>query len=837
MNNNRKEEIKEINKQLEKYGINARDINKSGVMTLDEELDYKSRILADIIASQTSNSTRVNKKEDALEGNGFFLGFMSDTHSRLYLLEDYLFYLNGIGGKCVNLGDISNGSNLAGNTEHHKTELLNSPIHLNNDIPALADLYKRYPNMFIGSIEGNHDQWSSDFTGIHIGKESCKIAGVDQRYADNIQIVTQRVTHNGKVVPFNFLIVHGVGMPANVINALKKSLSKAMSFNVDAIIFGHTHKMGSSSLSVLNKDVHGKWVEKQFTTYNPGTTLETSAYADVAGYPSNKPFDGSVMHCRVVDSKDGLGYKKVIDIENIMDVMSNNDRKTLRALKNKLGMLEAKNYETKQEIKDKYNKLLEQYASKNIKVSKNNGQYFIGISGTSDLYSPSVNKDIKKKIREDLKYVISVAKEIPNVSIVLNGDLIYDYNKGYIAKKDYCDDIIADIQDLTEILKPVADKIVVINNGKMEEGIMNVERDKGDGRIGGGKKPIRELANYATQVLQLDGKLAYAPYDKQEMHNRQIAIRNNQINEDNQTILDKAYDEYMKKAARNTSNIDELEEFLEKSNSKGKDSSKKIKEALVKKLIKEHKVLDISNPEDQEKINELYPLSAIDLRMPNENLLGNVICKMLGSNLKKVNVNCKLNHPATFKVKEENGKTKVVNAYYCTSIPKFLRELSSKLSSSKEPADVVLLNNYVSPTGTELQEWTTYERLNYMDKNGIHRSKDVVVIDSGSFAYSKYLSTGKVPANMIYKVVDVEPIFKTLIPKHSVNYPGNDEKPVVEKYNYESVLEKNNVTEKMILDATKQSYKKTLEKFDIKKAKQENADLIDDLSLNKAEQK
>lgn len=832
---NKKEKIARIKKELKELGYNVDNIGSSGVMTLDEQLDYFSRIHADVIASKTNNSTRVNKKGKALEEDNFYLGFMSDTHSKLYLLEDYLFYLNSIGGKCVGVGDISNGSNLAGDKLHHKEDLMQSPLNLRHDIPALADVYKRYPNMFIGAIEGNHDQWSSEYTGVNIGKESCKIAGVDEKYADNIQIVTQKVTHNGKEIPFNFLIVHGVGMPANVVNALKKSLSKAMSFNVDAIIFGHTHKMGSATLSVLNKDGHGNWVEKQVTTYNPGTTLETSDYADKAGYPANKPFDGSVMHCKVVDSKDGKGYKKIIDLENIMDILTTNDRKMLNALKNKLNFLETRNYDSKQEIKDKYNKLLEQYASKNINISKNNGHYFIGISGTSDLYSPSVSKEVKAKIRQDLEYVVSVAKEIPNVSIVLNGDLVYDYNKGYIVKKDYCADVIADIQDLTGILKPVANKVVVINNGKMEEGIMNVERDKGNGRIGNGKNKLRELANYATQVLQLDPKLAYAPYDKQEMHNRQIAIRNNQIDEDNQTILDKAFDDFMKKTARNTNNIDELEEFFEKNDAKGKNFTKKVKEALAKKLRKEHKILDISNPEDEERINQLYPLSVIDLRMPNENLLGNIICKLLGSNLKKVNVNNKLNNPATFKIKDENGKSKTVNAYYCTSLPKFMKELPAKLTATREPADVVLLNNYVSPAGTELQEWTTYERINYLDRNGLKRSKDVLVIDSGSFAYSKYLATSRVPTNMIYKVVDVEPIFKTLIPKHSVNYPGNKEKPVVEKFNYESVLEKNNVTEKMIMETTKQSIKKTLEKFDAKKAKQENADFVNNLTFDKAE--
>ena len=830
---NKKQQIREIDKKLEKLGVNSYDINKSGVMTQDEEIEYKSKILGDILASKTNNSTRINKKEEALGENDFYLGFMSDTHSRLYLLEDYLFYLNGIGGKCVVLGDISNGGTLAGDKHHHHEGVRDFAVQPKHDTLALADIYRRYPGMFIGSIEGNHEQWNSDYTGMHIGKEACKLAKVDTKYADNVQIVTQRVTYNGKVVPFNFLVIHGTGMPANVVNALKKSLTKAMSFNVDAIIFGHTHKMGSSSLSVLNKDGHGKWVEKQFTTYNPGTTLETSDYADVAGYPANKPFDGSVMHCRVVEKEDPKTHKKtikkVIDIENIMDVMSNDDRKTLKALKNKLSFLETRNYESKKEIGDKYSKLFAQYDSKNIKVAKNKGQYFIAISGTSDMYSPNVSKEIRDKIRADLEYVVSVAKEIKNVSIVLNGDLIYDYNQGYIAKQDRCADIIADIQDLTKILQPVANKVVVINNGKMEESLMKVERDKSNGRIGNGKNKIRELANYAIQVLQLDKKLAYAPYDKQEMHNRQIAIRNNQIDKDNQTILDKAYDDFMVKVAKNTRSYEGLEDYFEKSSSKS--FNKRIKEALAKKLRKEHKILDISNPEDQEIIDERYPLAAIDLRMPNENLVGNIICKMLGNNLKMVNVNSRLNYPATFKVKDENGKSKIVKAYYCTSVPRFLRELSPKLASSISPADVVLINN----SGTDLQEWTTYERINYMDKNGNHKSKDVVVIDSGSFAYSKYLSTGKVPTNMVYKVVDVEPIFQTLIPDHSVNYPGNGEKPIVEKYNYESVLEQNSVSKKIILDAVKQSCKKTLEKFDIKRAKQENVAFVNDLSFNKAE--
>ena len=119
---NKKQQIREIDKKLEELGVNSYDINKSGVMTQDEEIEYKSKILEDVLASKTNNSTRINKKEEALSENDFYLGFMSDTHSRLYLLEDYLFYLNGIGGKCIVLGDISNGGTLAGDKHHHRRE-------------------------------------------------------------------------------------------------------------------------------------------------------------------------------------------------------------------------------------------------------------------------------------------------------------------------------------------------------------------------------------------------------------------------------------------------------------------------------------------------------------------------------------------------------------------------------------------------------------------------------------------------------------------------------------------------------------------------------------------
>ena len=817
-------EEKLLRQLLEANGYDADVLFGSDVLNDKEKRAQLAGMLGDIVKSQSNNSTKIQKVKGTVPCEDFHLGFISDSHSRLYLLEEYLNLLDSIGGKCVVTGDITNGSN---HFHGHDASLFETQ-NLTNDILSAADVMARHKDMFIGYVEGNHDQWITEGTSLLVGYIACKFAGVDSIYAKNVELVTQNVTKNGKQVPFNFLIVHGEGMPADVTNALKKGLAIASKQNVDAIIFGHTHKMGSTNATILSKNGNGKWIEKQVMAYNPGTVLEGSDYADKAGYPANTAFDGSVMHCSVVLDKDGKTLKKCIDLQNIMNVVTPETRAVLTTLNNKLSVLESKKYASKEEIIDKYQKLLAQYKSKTFKVSQDNGHYFIGINGTSDLYSPVVSEDIKKKIRADLKFVVSVAQQLPNVSVVLNGDLIFDYNKGYIEKKDYCSDIVADIQDLCEILGPIANKIAVINNGKMEEGIMSVERDKGNGRLSNPKKHIKELANYATQTLQLDERYAYAPYDKQDMRSRQLAIRNDQINNDNQKYLDKEYDDFMKKVALKAKDISDLDEFLENTNKKD-DKTKKIKEALVKKLRADHIILDISNPEDQDLIEDLYPLSKIDLRMPNSNLIGNIFCKMLGVAPKDVKLNPNINSASTFKVKLEDGKSKTVQAYYCTGLSKFLREIPAKLTAATEPPDVLLLNNYVNKSGTDLQEFTTQIRISYFDKAGRKRLKDVQVIDSGSYAYSKYLTSGKVPTNMVYKVADVSPIFKSLLPKDSVNYPGNKPtRPIVEKFNCESVLNKQDITKKVILNSTKQSLKKTIEKFDAKNQAIENQKLIDD---------
>ncbi len=817
-------EEKLLRELLKTKGYDLDVLFSSNVLNEKEKKDQLASILADIVKNQNNNSTKIQNVKNTISNDEFHLGFVSDAHSRLYLLEEYLDLLSSIGGKAVVTGDITNGSNHF----HGHDGSLRETLNLTNDILTTADIMNRHKDMFIGYVEGNHDQWITEGTSLLVGYIACKFAGIDDIYAKNVELVTQNVTKDGKRIPFNFLIVHGEGMPADITNALKKSLSVACKQNVDAIIFGHTHKMGSASAMVLSKDSRGNWIEKQVMSYNPGSLLEASDYADKAGYPANTPFDGSVMHCSVVPNKDGKGYKKCIDLENIMDIVNEQDRKILKALKNKLAVIESKKFESKQDIQDIYGKLLSQYKSKEITVENKNGHYFVGINGTSDMFSPKVTEETKKKIRKDLQNIVSVVEKLPNASVILNGDLIFDYNTGYIEKKDYCSDIIADIQNLCEILKPIANKIVAINNGKMEEGIMNVERDKSSGRYGNKNKKPKELANYVTQILQLDEKYAYAPYDKQEMQLKQIAFRNDKVNEYNQKILDKAYDDYMKKLARNTNDISELKEIIEKTTKKGESFDKKIKETLVKELRAEHKILDISDPVDNGIFEKLYPISKIDLRVPNQNLIGNIFCKMLGVENKNIKCNSNINYPTTFKVKDESGKTKTVQAYYCTGLSKFLRELPAKLTAGNEPPDVVLLNNFVNKAGTDLQEFTTQIRVSYFNKQGRKKLKDVLIIDSGSYAYSKYLINGKVPANMVYKVADVAPIFKTLVPKDSTNYPGQKEtRPIVEKYNPESVLKNERITNKMILETTKNSMKKTLEKFDERNSKVENSSIVD----------
>lgn len=782
---NIKTEIKNLKKSLAERGYNTNNIGSSGLLNDYELLDYLKRIDADITRNQTSNSTKINKKAKAIEDNHFYLGFISDTHSRLYLLENYLNLLNHINGKCVIVGDVSNGSNLAGK-DHHQTELLNSTINLQHDILAISDVYKRYPNMILGTIEGNHDQWSSKVTGIHIGRESCKIAGVDEKYADNMQIVTQKVTYEGKEVPFNFLIVHGEGMPNNIVNALKKSLEQVCRYNVDAIVFGHTHVTGSTSTTIMSLNGKGKWTERGITGYNPGTILEGAEYADEHGYPSVTPFDGAVMRCSVVPTLNGKGYKKCIDLENINDIIPEDYRKVLNQLDKSFEKTKRKNYQDTREIDADHFELRKKYLTKEYpSIQFKEGQHIIVISGTSDMFAPETPEEIRVQIKQKLRDLVKAAENVSNLSIVLNGDLIYDYNKGYIVKKDYTADTVADIQELCDILRPVADKIVAINNGKMEAGIMTVEKDKATGRYSKGKEEIKGLANYATQVVQLDETLAYAPFNKEEMRTKKLAIQNNEVNEENQKVLDKAYDDFLKKLRKDATAIDELQEELPNTN---KFDQKKIKEALVKKLRKEHKILDISNEEDRKIINQRYPLAYIDLRIPNDNLIGNIICKMLSVKNKSVKCNNIINAPSIFKINTATGDTKVVYSYHTPSLSKFMKELPSKLNRTTEPPDIVVVNSSLSKTNVESNEFTTQMRMNYLNKNGTRKTKDVIIIDSGSFGYGKLYTNNKVSATKIYKVVDVDPIFTSVLPKNGINYiPSNQKRLTVLKYEPESV--------------------------------------------------
>lgn len=813
-------EEKSLRQLLKENGYNLDNLFTSGVANSEETKEQLVGILSDIIKNQTNNSSKINKVEGKIDGADFYLGIISDAHSKLYLLENYLSQLNTLGGKCVVTGDISNGSN---HFKGHDNSLKES-LNLTNDVISIADIMKRYPEMFIGYVEGNHDQWISEGTSLLLGHLACKIAGVDSIYAKNVQLITQNTKINGKDIPFNFLIVHGEGMPSNIINALKNALSTACSKNVDAIIFGHTHKMGSASTTILKRIANGTWQERQVTAYNPGSILETSDYADKANYPPLTPFDGTVLHCSVVKGKSGE-YKKCIDLENVMNIINKNDNSVLNSLENTLNRLESKKFKTKQDIKDSYIKIYEQFLSKKCDFDKpQNGQYLVSLSGISDMYCPDTPQEIRKKIKKDLSYIVSVIQEIPNISIVLNGDLIYDYNKGYIEKKDYCSDTIAALQDLCEILAPVSNKICAINNGKMEESIMKVERDKGNGRIGSGKRKLKELANYASQILQLDEKLAYAPYDKQKMYEAQLAIQNDSVNQANQKVLDKAYENFKKAITQKPEIYEQI--FKDEKNIPKSPAlfEKKVKEFLLDKLRREHKVLDISNPEDKKIIDKRYPLSEIDLRMPNENLIGNIICKMLNLPIKTTKVNSIINSMSSFNIYSSDGKNKTISTCYCTSLSKFMRELPSRLNNMGEPPDVVLLNNYVTKSGTDLQEFTTQIRISYFNANGEKKIKDVLIIDSGSFAYSKYLTNGKIPTNLIYKIIDVDPIFKTLIPKNSINYMDPESKrPAIEKFNYESIKNQNNQQlDKTIREKIKKSAIKCLNNFDKLKYLKEN---------------
>lgn len=830
---------KKLRELLSEYGIDTGSLFSSDTLTEKERVAQLASVLADIIKNQSNNSTKINSPSAPSKKDCFYLGFVSDVHSKLYLLEEYFNLLNAVDGKCVITGDMTNGSNHFNGHDSSLTESRN----ITDDILASSDALSRYKNMFIGYVEGNHDQWITEGTSLLVGHLACKIAKVDEIYAKNIQIVEQKVTaKDGKEIPFNFLLVHGENMPADVVKALKRALTNACGENVDAVIFGHTHKMGSANTTVISRNSRGEWVEKRVSAYNPGSLLEASDYADKAGYRANSPFDGTIMRCSVVKNENGKGYKKCIDIENIMDLVSNNHRDMLSHLRGKLSSIEKTKFASKEEIFGKYRDFREVYLDEKqtlINATNNNGHYIVSINGTADMFSPEVDEDIRNKVRENLKQLVDVVEKLPNVSVVLNGDLIYDYNKGYINKKDYCSDFIADIQDLCEILKPIADKIVVINNGKMEKLIMDVERDKGNGRLGNLKnkrnnkksgkskdeEKMKELAKYAVNSLQLDAKQAYAKYDATEMHNLQVAAQNDQVTAANQDIFDKVYASFMAKLSRDPNHIHELDGFID-GELDGKDRDKKIKAAIAEQLKISHEILDITNPEDRKKIDELFPLSDIDLRMPNPNLIGNIFCKVLGITPAKVKVNNELGCPAVFKFKD-GDKIKTGYAVYSSSLPGLLRELPAKLGESTNPPEVVVVNNSVTKTMPNQEEYTTQIRANYRDGKNVKRMKDVCVINSGGFSYGRCMENGRISSTMLYKVADVGQIFPTLIPRDSVNYPGSgNARQVVEKYNVESVLQNNNVAQLIIDTTIKQSLKKALELYDQRNAQAQNEEII-----------
>ena len=106
------EEEKALRKALKKHGQeNAEYIYTSTVTDSEERKILLAKLLSDLVLARHNNSTKVHTLENRIDGSDFYLGFVSDIHSKIYLLENYLHMLNSIGGKCVVTGDISNGSN------------------------------------------------------------------------------------------------------------------------------------------------------------------------------------------------------------------------------------------------------------------------------------------------------------------------------------------------------------------------------------------------------------------------------------------------------------------------------------------------------------------------------------------------------------------------------------------------------------------------------------------------------------------------------------------------------------------------------------------------------
>ena len=759
----------------------------------DELLDR-----ATIAQRNASDSTGVLLQD--VDASTVYLKVVQDIHGNYAKLGKELLEISKIPNAYVLfLGDVSTNGNIENEQHGNVYNNLRSPEEeIYKLISTLEQEGVDIKKLMLGYLDGNHELRIRKKTSIRPGKIITEKLGCPEKYFQNAGKVVFELNNplnNEEKIKISGLVRHGENTPANAGACVEKTTQKSLISGVNFVLTGHTHIMSYGNSVINYLDGKGNAKQKTVISANFGSDQNNAEYADRAGYQMTARPDGEILRIALVPKEDTNEIKTCIDMVNVRDVLNQVTVDSYNKAVKIIEELEKQTFKTEKELQLAYKDIIKKVS----KLTTNNKK--ARELPSTVFFAPWCGFKIGDegvKNEEAIDEAIEVVKNLAHCKIVLNGDMIkYRLPHTFDQKKHakYPEDSFAYLELLAEKLKPVKDKIVAYNSGVEETKIMTYHGE--------------ELAKFAMNRLQMDESLAYKPYNKLKYKAEQLKIQAKQVEEYNKKVLKEECGKFL----RNSKKMEEFKAYLKENYKNKKYDKEEIHKKYVANILRqEGKLISVEN---KDKINKMFPLSEIDLRQPNENLVQNILFTMLGINPKKIAINSKYNTQTenTIKLYTEEGKREPIylSGCYSTSVASRSAQETNmaRTQSYNLGYDVYYLN---SKLGGEYLTKTA----NVYDIDGETIIKDVYHISGGRFDGARKYVNNTTSSNRIYtfkRVLKNEFVKQNETNGRTIYKSEGDYTIVANSIDYHSALYNQDIRNDMLLNLIKNSYNKKYQEY------------------------
>lgn len=817
---------------------------------------------------------------------------LSDAHmpkSNMYDLIEEIITYGKVPGMLLEIGGDALNNSIKNSVGDTHGEVLTPQ----NAIKLFARMLKKRAaeegidlfQLIVAIRSGNHENRTYKDVAMDPAYMLAVELGMEDRYVKNIAKIEIQVLNEKEELLTKHVIVatHGEKKPGKAGAQAESGIASNLDYGADLVVFEHNHRIAAGSQNVVYESPYNSKpsIKKQTTYVNFGAYIEGEEYADRASYTFPRKSDKEIVRISYTDGK------KTYDLINFRSMVNANAEENIKDLEYSLKTLEQGSYGTKNEIKKAYAILAKSYLKTELKKHGNHIKEKAkrtkdSVLGENIFFAPLSGLKIGSpdaKVDEIMQAVAVLSKLNGSCKVALSDVIFYkkaftlvNRNGGLLGEK-FPEDTFSYIEQAAGILKPIKDKIFMMNSGIDERKIMAYQSEA--------------LAKMAMTRLQMPESLCYLPYTKEQLLAEQLKIQANQVEAFNKSALQKAvsnalrdvkaaiaealpykienykelsfeerdaileqkmktYERLSKENEKQGTqdneddddyeedDFDDIDEKMDSDDSEKRKVNKKeakhthidyLKDIISAKL--RHDGEFISLAQDRDYVNFIYPLEEIELRTPHPFLIQNILCALLEIDPKNIviNTNTKKAVNSVCKLKDDKGKTRTIQfhgGYSSSTAGRSSIDTSLKGALSSSPGSHVYFTNTKLGKEFIMLEKQIFENpfTNQSEK------KDTIFISGGTFDPETEISVNK-----IYKLFAIDKKQKQEISTGMYTNLSEPFRLYCESLNYATALFDKDILEAIFKKSVARSYAKTVTKFNAKQTKEFIDNSLDEMSF------